>query len=167
MQMVNEKKINIENCITKKIWFIGVEVELQITKAIKNFNYTELDISKYELIFNAKNLPAMGYKVFYVEKLDSTDELQSVEGDGKYSITNKVSAGCQESLCGFNQSSKRTCKNLILSFERITISFNSMFPTIHMPFSNKSFFWIQKSRYSIYESVSELLFPQMVIHAQK
>lgn len=71
---------------------IGEVIEHQVAKAPRNFNYTGLEISNYEIVFHANDLPPLGFKVYEITNLNSLDELEAVEGDEKYSIKNDVSS---------------------------------------------------------------------------
>lgn len=60
--------------IFHEIFISDATVTWQVTKPLGDFTYTGRSISKYELVFLAKDLPALGYKVYSIKNLDPNDE---------------------------------------------------------------------------------------------
>lgn len=81
--------------------FTDKNVSYQVAVTPRDFNYTELDVSKYDLVFRAEDLPPLGFKLYRITNLDPNDvnsTLTPVDDATKYTIGNDVRQNILENL---------------------------------------------------------------------
>lgn len=91
---MNNNPLNEHTEILTLIFSFTGPVLYDVTHSLSNFSYVELHTtpSKLELVFPAVNIPAMGYKIYQVER-DMTPKKEKkvyLDGKMKYKFGTKV-----------------------------------------------------------------------------